>query len=136
MTMNGAIDYAATYFKFKTPTPIHGTPTNATLKRLKTELRANASSVESDLGGGDYGYLGLVLTNPEYASISLVPFVAPNHPGNLHIDPNVAPIAAVNLKEAHKEACLKYYECKNVEKALLRHIQDAIEPKYQSFLAP
>ena len=34
------------------------------------------------------------------------------------------------LREQHKEATRKYYECKNVEKALQRHIQDAIEDKY------
>ena len=45
------IDYAASYFKFKKATPIQGTPTNKALKRLKAELRANASSVETDLGG-------------------------------------------------------------------------------------
>ena len=65
----GSIDYASSYFKYKTPTPIQGAPTNKTLKRLKTELRANASSVECDLGGGDHGYLALVLTGAEYASI-------------------------------------------------------------------
>ena len=43
------IDYTATYFKY--PTPIHGEPTNKLLKRSKTELRANASSVDIDLGG-------------------------------------------------------------------------------------
>ena len=48
----GAVDYAASYFKYKTPTPIQGAPTNKMLKRLKQELRANPSSVESDLGGG------------------------------------------------------------------------------------
>ena len=35
MTTLGAIDYAASFFKYKTPTPIQGTPTNKTLKRLK-----------------------------------------------------------------------------------------------------
>ena len=66
----GAVDYAASYFKFKTPTPIIGAPTHTTLKRLKQELRANASSVERDLGDGDHGYLGLVLDEAEYAKIS------------------------------------------------------------------
>ena len=122
--------YASTFFKYKTPSPIHGTPTNATLKRLKTKLRTNVSSVESDLGGGDYGYLGLVLTDQEYASISLVPFVPPQYPGELNIDPEANHIAALNLREAHQEARCRYYECKNMEKALQRHIQDAIEPKY------
>ena len=65
----GTVDYAASYFKYKTPTPIQGAPTNKTLKRLKQELQANASSVKLDLGGGDHGYLGLVLTEIEYTTV-------------------------------------------------------------------
>ena len=45
------IDYATSYFKYKRPIPIQGAPSNKSLKRLKAELRANASSVETDLGG-------------------------------------------------------------------------------------
>ena len=47
-----AVDYVTSYFKYKTPTLIQGAPTNKTLKGLKQELRENASSVESDSGGG------------------------------------------------------------------------------------
>ena len=83
----GTVDYASSYFKYKTPTPIIGTPTNKTLKRLKQELRANAANVESDLGGGDHGYLGLILTNVEYALVSNDAFVAPNYPDPLPIPP-------------------------------------------------
>ena len=126
----GAVDYAASYFKYKTPTPIQGAPTNKTLKRLKQELRANASSVESDLGGGDHGYLGLVLTDAEYASISATPFVAPHYPAALAIPRGTDQVQALNLREQHKDNKRAYYECKNVEKALQRHIQDAIEDKY------
>ena len=76
----GNIDYATLYFKYKIPTRINSEPTYQSLKRLKTELRANASSVDTDLGGGDHGYLGLVLSDAEYARISPQPvaFVAPN----------------------------------------------------------
>ena len=126
----GAVDYAASYFKYKTPTPIIGAPTNKTLKRLKQELRANASSVESDLGGGDHGHLGLVLDDPEYAAISATAFTAPPYPATLTIPTTVTQVEALNLREAHREAKRAYYECKNVEKALQRHIQDAIEDKY------
>ena len=65
----GAIDYASLYFKYKTPMPIRGEPIHKSLKRLKLELQANASSVEIDLGGGNHGYLGLVLTDEEYSTI-------------------------------------------------------------------
>ena len=69
----GAVDYAASHFKYKTPSPIHGAPTNKPLKRLKAELRENASSVEANLGGGYYGYLGLVLTDAEYTGMGTHP---------------------------------------------------------------
>ena len=49
--MTGNVDYANTYFKYKNPTPINDEPTHKALKRLKNELRANASSVDTDLGG-------------------------------------------------------------------------------------
>ena len=78
--MTSNIDYAHTYFKYPIPTLITGEPTNKSLKRLKNELRANASSVDSNLGG-DHGYLGLVLTDIEYANVSATPFVAPPFPG-------------------------------------------------------
>ena len=126
----GAVDYAASYFKYETPTPIQGTPTNKTLKRLKQELRANASSVELDLGGGDHGFLGLVLTDVEYATVSSTAFTAPAFPAPLTIPTGTDQVTALNLREMHKEQKRAYYECKNVEKALQRHIQDAIEDKY------
>ena len=68
--MTTRIDYASTYFPYTSPTPIQGEPTYKTLKRLKNELRANASSVDSNLGGGDHGYLGLVLTDEEYSRVA------------------------------------------------------------------
>ena len=126
----GAVNYAAPYFKYKTLTPIQGAPTNKTLKRLKQELRANASSVESDLGGGNHGFLSLVLTDAEYTLISNTPFVAPAYPAALNIPTGTDQIDALNLREQHKEAKQAYYQCKTVEKALQRHIQDAIEGKY------
>ena len=127
---NSAVDYAALYFKYKYPTPIIGIPTNKTLKRLKTELCANASSVESDLGCGDHGYLGLILKDPEYATASPTPFQAPEYPATLVISPTATQVEALNLRETHKEKQRAYYECKNVEKVLHCFIQDAIEDKY------
>ena len=96
--MTNSVDYTATHFRFPVPTPINGEPTNRTLKRLKTELRANGSSVETDLGGGDHGYLGLILTDPEYARIVPTPdpFVAPVFPGILHINPLATMVESVN----------------------------------------
>ena len=111
---SGNIDYAALYFKYKNPNGINGEPTYKSLKRLKTELRANASSVDTDLGGGDHGYLGLVLSDAEYARISPTPaaFVAPNFPGALVIDPAFTAMQAVQARESHNEVVALYREGK------------------------
>ena len=118
----GAVDYLASFFKYKTPTPIQGTPTYKSLKRLKAELRANASSVECDLGGGNHGYLGLVLSDPEYAVISNTPFVAPAYPQPLTIPNNATQVQAFERKTRYEERKRLYYESQNVERALQRHI--------------
>ena len=41
---------------------------------------------------------------------------------------------ALNCREQHKEEKQTYYKCKNVKKALQRHIQDTIEDKYLELL--
>ena len=92
--------------------------------------------MDTDLGGGDHGYLGLVLSDVEYARIQPTPaaFVAPHFPGALVIDPASLAVQAVQARESHAEDIALYRECKNVEKALLRHIQTAIEDKYIEFM--
>ena len=62
-------------------TPIVGEPTYATLKTLKDQLKANAASVPTTLGGGNHGYLGLILSPATYATISPTAFIKPAYPG-------------------------------------------------------
>ena len=112
------MDYAASYFKYKTPTPIQGTPTHKLLKGLKAELRANASSMKTDLKGVNHGYLGFVLSDADYAGCLTQPFVAPNSPQPLVIPNNVTQVEAFTLWDAHQDEKRLYYECKNVEKAV------------------
>ena len=70
------------FFQHKVPTRVHGTPHFESLKILMDELKANASSVPTTLGGGNYGHLGLLLLAPRYAQLSGTPFVIPNNPGS------------------------------------------------------
>ena len=60
------VDYKKLYFSHPILSKIHGEPTFSSLKILKQELKANASRVTSDLGGGAHGHLGLVFTLVEY----------------------------------------------------------------------
>ena len=61
-------------------TKIHGEPTFQSLKLLSLELKTNARSVHSNLGGRSHGHLGIVLTPAQYALISATPFVIPAYP--------------------------------------------------------
>ena len=98
--MTNNVDYTTTYFKYPVPTPINGEPMNKTLKRLKMELRANGSSVDTDLGGVNHGYLGLILADLEYSRIIPTPtqFQAPAWPGALVIDPAATAVEAMHEK--------------------------------------
>ena len=48
----------------------------------------------------------------------------------LTINPAATAVEAVHAKETHHEKMRVYRECKNVEKALLRHVQNALDHKY------
>ena len=45
-------------------------PDYATIKETHQPLTANAASIKCDLGGGQNGYLGLVLPPEQYARVS------------------------------------------------------------------
>ena len=98
--MNQHVDYVTTYFPHKMPTKIQGEPKNKSIRRLETELRANASSVDSPLGGGDHGCLGLVKIDAKYLTIAGPgnAFVAPVYPGPLIIPPTATSVEAVVLR--------------------------------------
>ena len=75
-------------FEYPMLTKIEGKLDFRRLKLLCDEVKANASSVYSDLGGGQHGHLGLVSTTPQYALASAIPYVRHVHPGVLVIQPN------------------------------------------------
>ena len=123
-------NYVDTYFDHKKLTKIHGEPTFQHLKDLKDQLRANAASVPSTLGGGLYGHLGLVLDPTEYTSVSGTPYVHPPAPPALTM-PNGTPVhTALRLQTQHAEDKKLNRETISVEQALKMQIQDALEPIY------
>jgi len=74
-------DICEIHFQHKVLTWVSGPPNFGSLQILVDELKANASSVPSVLGGSQYGHLGLLLTATQYATLSTTPFVTPFNPG-------------------------------------------------------
>ena len=71
------------YFQHRTLTPIVGPPTYASLTTLLVQLKANAHAVPTTLGGGQFGHLGLLLSDACYAIIAPnTPFVRAQNPGD------------------------------------------------------
>ena len=128
--MTSSIDYTKTHFIYATLTPITGKPNYESLKLLKDELKANATSVPSDLGGGLHGHLYVVLSTPEFALVSPVPFVRPGHPGPLVIPAGTANYMRQELRENHKENLRVFHEVHNVETTLKKQIVKAIPEFY------
>ena len=120
-----------TYFQHKVLTRINGQPTYESLKTLTTEIKANAASVPSTLGGGLYGHLGLVVSDEKYAQLAhTVPWINPGHPG-----PFAPPVGATGPQiEAAKDVWRELkFSCElyqATEKALIAQIVDSIEPIY------
>ena len=101
----GIIYYASSYFKYKTPTSMRGLPTHKSLKRLKSELQANVSSIETDLGGRDHGNLGLVIKDVEHATVPQTQtFVVPSYPNTLKIPSTATAMEELQRKDDHSEA--------------------------------
>ena len=81
MTVFTNINYKETHFETPELKKIHGEPTYESLELLIKQLKANARSVHSNLGGGQHGHLGLVISPATYNHISAVPFMKPLFPG-------------------------------------------------------
>ena len=111
-------------------TRIIGIPTFETLHQLANELKQNASSVYSNLGGGAHGHLGLLLSPQMYALISNVPYNRPAHPGRLIIPANATRHAAALQERTWKEELRVFHEVRGVEQALIGQIVNAVEETY------
>ena len=59
-----------------------GCPDPLSLGILQGELYANAMSVPTELGGGLYGHLALIMPYADYAALEgAIEFTIPAHPG-------------------------------------------------------
>jgi predicted metalloprotease len=116
------------------PDKIRGEPNYQKLTKLHDDIKANASSIPSRLGGGAHGYLGVVLTAAAYAATiapAVALFVVPPDPGPLAVIPAGAAAAVrEQLIDEHKEATRQMKEYESVTKALRKQIVSSIEETY------
>ena len=128
-------NYRETTFEYADLTPIRGEPTYDSLTILLNQLKANARSVRTSLGGGQHGYLGLLMSPAQYATIAPhTPFIYPTHPGQLNIPAYQLPHVTQQLTSQHNENVRLFNEYCNVEQALRKQVVAAIDPSYLAAL--
>ena len=111
--------------------PIVSEPTYQTLEELKDQLKANAASIPTTLGGGNHGFLGLILSPAAYATISPTAFTEPTYPGQHPTIPagtNAATTSAIIRR--HTEDTRQWREFKNVSTALKNQLLSAVDDIY------
>ncbi len=135
ITSSSIPNYRTTVFEHVDLTVIHGEPMYESLQLLLNQLKANARAVRNALGGGNHGYLGLLLTHEQYNVIAPnTPFIPPVHPGQLIIPPFQLPHVTHQVMSTHNEAVRVYNECYRVTQALRKQIISVINDSYLAAL--
>ena len=107
-----------------------GIPNYETLHLLHNEIKSNAMAVQSNLGGGKHGYLGLVVRPTAYDLLTNTTFFCKVNPGDLGI-----PIAATHhtqeeLKLQYDENLRVFHKTQGVERALIQQLVLAVKARY------
>ena len=111
---------------------IQGEPSYKSITQVRKLILKNAASVHSNLGGGNLGYLGLVVSPAKYLTISgNIAFVEyPNPPTLPPIPANATQPQIASLTSTHKEEKRLYKEQEAVKKALKNQITQAFDETY------
>ena len=140
-------NYRTTHFQHPTLDKIHGQPTLDTILKLIRQLKINAQNVQTNLGGGQLGYLALVLPTTSYNTIpNARAFVRPSDPGPFIVTlpsrtstrtvaqstaaPTISAADITQQKSAWDEQVRLYNECQSVEQVLRQQLIEAVEPEY------
>ena len=77
------MDDISDYFIHPTITSVNEHPNRESTRNLQRKMHENAASIPHELGGGVHGYLGVTMSNAEYASKFRTNFTPHVHPGPL-----------------------------------------------------
>lgn len=123
-------------FPHATITPILGRPDPLSLGILQGELYANAISVPTELGGGLYGHLAVIMPAAEYTGMEgAIDYVTPPHPG-VQADAPVGATAVqiTQLNRQHDKALERHLLHATVANALKQQLLDAVDDMFVSVL--
>ena len=125
-------------FPHPTLTKIVGMPTFENLQHLRSQLSANAASIDSTLGNGQLGLLGLTITAAKYLLLSNgEAWTLPDKPD---INPTIDIVnsTAIQISETNRQHKILQDQWKEVnacDKALKKQLVEAVDNLYLRGLA-
>jgi len=103
---------------------------HTSLQLLKKQAFANAQAVPTNLGGGQYGHLALLMTPAKYQVLpNTAPFPELPHPGPLplHDQAQVMQFQLMQLNWVYDVQLVTFHLYHNVSKCLKKLILEAID---------
>ena len=102
-----------------------------TLKTIKDELKTNAACIDSDLGGGAHGHLGLILDSVEYDKVATgTPYIRHTMPAAISFANNTPQHEVTRRRDDFKEEKRLFKEMIALEKSLLQQLSNALPTMY------
>ena len=140
-------NYRDRYFEHKTLTKIHGQPDIDSILHLFRQVKRNVQKIKTTLGGGQWGYLAIVIATAIYNAIpGTTPFNRPTDPGTFSPAPPdtgvttraqgdadiaaLTPAQIATQKIAHDERLRQFNECQAIESLVRDQISETIEPDF------
>jgi hypothetical protein len=119
---------------------VQGEPNYQTIHATRNFLQANSRAIDTHLGGGTLGHLGLIISDASYAMISPTAdagptlWITPQAPGRApaNTDGTSAQISAA--RHIWEEDVQTYRTCTYVQHALKKQIISVFEPMYLDIL--
>jgi hypothetical protein len=107
---------------------VQGEPDYQTIHATIKFLQANSRAIETHLGGGTLGHLGLIISDASYAMISPTTdacptlWVTPNAPGRAPANTDVTAAQISAARHIWEEDVQTYRTCTSVQQALKKQI--------------
>jgi hypothetical protein len=119
---------------------VQGDPDYQTIHATRKFLQANSRAIDTHLGGGTLGHVGLIILDASYAHISPTMndeqtlWVTPPAPGRAPaaMDGTAAQISAA--RHIWEEDVQTYRTCTSLQQALKKQIRSVFEPMYLDIL--
>jgi hypothetical protein len=119
---------------------VQGEPDYQTIHATREFLQANSRAIDTHLGGGTLGHLGLIISDASYAMISPMTdagptlWTSPQAPGRApsNTDGTAAQISATH--HIWEEDVQTYRTCTSMQQALKKQIIIVFEPMYLDIL--